>query len=271
MKSRIFFLALVGTIIGIFLLALHQRRFEAASSGGEKVKLLMASKQIERGTVLVDDMLTVKEVPMAYVEDRAIKEAERGKILGLRVINLMRENETMMWTDLTSGEEQMPLSNVIQPGSRALTIRTSREDSNTPLIRPGDYVDVLSVMPDGRPEKGGQGESRSSVVLLQRVLVLASGLNISTQDVMDPAGTNVNLDKAESTLLTLSVTLQEAQVLTLAAERGRLSVVVRAKGDSRTVSSIPEVPSDELWDVKLRSARAMRPSVFQGPIPPSRN
>jgi len=61
MKSRIFFFALVATIIGIFLLALHQRRFEAAQSGGEKVKLLMVAKPIERGTVIIDDMLTVRE------------------------------------------------------------------------------------------------------------------------------------------------------------------------------------------------------------------
>jgi len=256
MKSRISLVALVCTLIGVFCLALYQRRYVATSSGGEKVKLLIAAKQIDRGTVVLDDMLEVREMPMAYVEDRAIKEAERPKVLGLRVLTRIQPDETLMWTDLTSGDAQQPLSNSIQPGARALTIRTSREDSNAPLIRPGDYVDVVSVIPDGTTDKADDNEGRASVVLLQRVFVLASGLNVSAQEPSDLAG--ANLDRAESTLLTLSVTLQEAQVLALAAERGHLSCVLRPVNDPRTMASVPDLISDELFDPKMRAARATR-------------
>ena len=79
-----------------------------------------------------------------------------------------------MWTDLvTANEDRRDLSSLVQPGSRAVSIQMAREGSSVALIRPGDYVDVFSVM----NEKGA--DQKIAVVLLQRVLVLATGLDTS--------------------------------------------------------------------------------------------
>ncbi|WP_394821591.1 Flp pilus assembly protein CpaB [Pendulispora albinea] len=263
MKRTALFFAIISTVIGIFCLAFYQRRFEMTQSGGDKVKLLAAAKLIERGTVITDEMIVVHEVPMAYVEDRAIKEAERAKIIGMHCSNRVMEGETFMWSDLSASEEKRSLSAAIQPGSRAVTIRTSREDSNAPLIRPGDYVDVVAVVKDGRIESDNM-PGKSSVVLIQRAQVLASGLNVSTAEGLDPSSVAYINDKAESTLLTLSLTLQEAQILALAGEKGNLSVVLRAPGDQRTLAVVPEIASNELYDPKLR---AQRSSMRETPRP----
>jgi len=263
MNRRAFIIALIVTVIGVFLLALYQRRFETEASGGEKVKLLIAVKPIERGTVITDDMIATREVPMAYVEDRAIREGERAKIMGLRIGNLVLAQQTLMWTDLASNEEARDLSGLIQPGSRAVTIRTSRDDSNAALIRPGDYVDVISVMPEG--SGGGQNEQLSSVVLMQRVLVLASGLNVSPQDPVDPSSGSIKFNNADSTLLTLSVTLQEAQVLALAAEKGRLAVILRPPNDQRVAATVNDVSSRQLFEAKERANLNIRRSNTSGP------
>ncbi len=263
MNRKAFGIALGITILGVFLLLLYQRRFEAEASGGDKVKLLIAVKPIERGQVLVDDMIATREVPMAYVEDRAIKEGERSKIMGLRVGNLVQAQQTLMWTDLASNEEQRDLSGLIQPGSRAVTIRTSRDDSNAALIKPGDYVDVISVMPDSAASAGTQSENRTSVVLMQRVLVLASGLNV-TQDSTDNTG-NLRFNNSDSTLLTLSVTLTEAQVLALAAEHGHLAVVLRPPGDQRVATTPPDINSKQLYEPKDRANLNIRRPTSSGP------
>ncbi|WP_394822890.1 Flp pilus assembly protein CpaB [Pendulispora albinea] len=252
MNRRAFVIALVVTVIGVFLLALYQRRFETEASGGEKVKLLIAVKPIERGSVIVDDMIATREVPLAYVEDRAIKEFERPKIVGLRVGNLVQAQQTLMWTDLASNEEQRDLSGLIQPGSRAVSIHTSRDDSNAALIRPGDYVDVISVVPE--TAKTGEQEHMTSVVLMQRVLVLASGLSVSPQESVDP--TLGGARYADNTLLTLSVTLPEAQVLALAAEKGRLAVVLRPPNDQRVTSQVTEYSTRQLLEARERANMA---------------
>ncbi|HWL89154.1 MAG TPA: Flp pilus assembly protein CpaB [Polyangiaceae bacterium] len=253
MNRKAFAIAIVVTILGVFLLLLYQRRFEQEASGGDKVKLLIAVKPIERGQVLVDDMLATREVPLAYVEDRAIKEAERAKIVGLRVGNLVQAQQTLMWTDLASNEEQRDLSGLIQAGSRAVSIRTSRDDSNASMIKPGDYVDVISVMPD--PSAPPTSDLRLSVVLMQRVLVLASGLNFSA-DQSDNG--NVHINTGDATMLTLSVTLAEAQVLALAAEHGHLAVILRPPGDVRISSTTPDISSRQLLDTKERNNLPIR-------------
>jgi len=263
MNRRAFVIALVITVIGVFLLALYQRRFETEASGGEKVKVLIAVKPIDRGAVIVDDMIATREVPSAYVEDRAIKESERAKIMGLRIGNQVLAQQTLMWTDLASNEEQRDLSGLIQPGSRAVTIRTSRDDSNAALIRPGDYVDVISVMPDGAAQ--GAAEHLSSVVLMQRVLVLASGLSVSPQESLDPAGSSIRFNNSDSTLLTLSVSLQEAQVLALAAEKGRLAVVLRPPNDQRVSATVNDVSSKQLFEAKERANLNTRSRTQSGP------
>ena len=94
-------------------------------------------------------MLSTRDVPQAYVEDRAIKEVDKPKILGLAVGTTVQAQQTLMWTDLaTANEERRDLSALIVPGSRAVSIKTRREDASAAMVKPGDYVDVIAVLPD---------------------------------------------------------------------------------------------------------------------------
>ena len=76
MDRRALLLAFVVALLGIVLLVLYTKRYEREMSGGEKVKLLIAIKPIERGKPITDDQLSTREIPQAYVEDRAIKEVD---------------------------------------------------------------------------------------------------------------------------------------------------------------------------------------------------
>ena len=60
MNRRALVLALIVGMLGVFLLVLYQRRFEVEASGGEKVKLLIAVKPIERGKVITDDVVATR-------------------------------------------------------------------------------------------------------------------------------------------------------------------------------------------------------------------
>ncbi len=241
MNRRALVLALVVGILGVFLMVLYQRRFEVEASGGEKVKLLIVVKPIERGKVITDDVVATREVPQAYVEDRAIKEVEKAKILGLRVGNSVQAQQTLMWTDLiTASEDRRDLSEIVQPGNRAVTIKTSREDSSVALIRPGNYVDVIAVMAASR-----ESDSRAAAVLLQRVLVLAAGLD-TTADLSPAEKSNIASDR--DNLLTLSLTLPEAQLLSAAQEKGRITVALRNPEDQRTIDRIPDYNTSLLFN-----------------------
>jgi pilus assembly protein CpaB len=258
MNRRALFIALVFAILGVVLMVLYQQRFVAEASGGEKVRLLIAVKPIEHGKIITEEMLATREVPLAYVEDRAIKEPEKAKILGLRVGNTVEAQQTLMWTDLvTANEDRRDLSSLVQPGSRAVSIQMAREGSSVALIRPGDYVDVFSVM----NEKGA--DQKVAVVLLQRVLVLATGLDTSPDAVQLRMGQGNQNEFAS--LLTLSLPVTEAQLLALAQEKGKLAVVLRNPEDQRTAQSIPDLSSSVLFDATSRQKTGMPHGGGVGP------
>ena len=245
MNRRALLIALVVAALGAFLLFLYQQRFERDASGGERIKVLVALKPIERGKSLTDDVLDTREIPQAYVEDRAIRAADKSKILGLKLGVSLQPQQMVMWTDLlTSGDERRDPATLVQNGNRAVTIRASRDDTgSTQLIRPGNYVDVIAVL-----QQPGSNDARSAVVLLQRVLVLAVGNETS------PDAIEVAPDRARSerdSLLTVSVTLPEAQLLSLAADKGRLVVALRNPNDQPRPPQ-PDLPSSTLLNVTER-------------------
>ncbi|MBX3225731.1 MAG: Flp pilus assembly protein CpaB [Labilithrix sp.] len=248
MNRRALFIAVLVGMLGAFLLVLYQRRFELEASGGEKVKLLIAVKKIDRGKPITDDMISVREIPLAYVDERAIRETEKNKILGLKTGNTVKEQQLLLWADLTAADEKRDLSSLVLPGYRAVSIKAARDDTSIALIKPGDYVDVIAVLGPG--QQAAVAEAKNAVVLLQRVLVLATGSDTSPEAAKDTKEANPYL---QENLLTLSLTLNEAQVLALAAERGRLAVAVRHPDDQARTSGIVDLNFNQILDEKERA------------------
>lgn len=253
MNRRALFIAVLVGMLGAFLLVLYQRRFELEASGGEKVKLLVALKKLDRGKPVTDDMVSVREIPLAYVDERAIRESEKNKILGLKIGNTVKEGQLLLWADLTATDEKKDLSALVLPGYRAVTVKAAREDTSIALIKPGDYVDVIGVL-------GGNtalNEAKNAVVLLQRVLVLATGTDTSPEAAKDTKEANPYL---QENLLTLSLTLSEAQMLALASERGRLAFTVRHPDDQARTNGIVDMNYNQIVDererVKIKNVRS---------------
>ena len=237
MKIRPVFLGLLAGIAGVVLLILYMRRFEQDASGGRRIELLVAVAPIERGKPITDDMLGSREVPQAYVDERAIRASDRDKIVGLRATTNVPVEQTLSWLDVVAvTDEQRDLSSLVQPGNRAMPIRVQFDDV-LPLIHPGDFVDVIGVY----------GDTKEASVLMQRVLVLAAGTETSVERTQ---GKPSQFNRA--TILTLSVSLQEGQLLALAMERGRLTVVIRNPDDQKVSETPPDLAATTLTDSNQR-------------------
>jgi pilus assembly protein CpaB len=237
MKIRPVFFGLFAGVAGVVLLLLYMRRFEQDASGGRRIELLVAVAPIERGRPILEPMLGVREVPQAYVDDRAIRASDKGKIVGLRATTNIPVAQTIIWTDVIAMTDDFrDLSSLVQPGNRAMPIRVAIDDE-IPLIHPGDFIDLICVAND----------TKESSVLLQRVLVLAIGTKTSDERTMDR-----RFDRA--TTLTLSVSLQESQLLALAMEKGRLTAVVRNPDDQKVAETPPDLSPNTLNDTVRRQA-----------------
>ncbi|MGO8998628.1 MAG: Flp pilus assembly protein CpaB [Polyangiaceae bacterium] len=238
MKIRPVFLGLLAGIAGVVLLVLYMKRFEDDASGGRKIDLLVAIAPIQRGKPIADEMLGTREVPLAYVDDRAIRASEKDKILGLRATSNVPVEQTITWTDvIATTDDQRDLSSLVQPGNRAMPIKVTFDDELT-LIHPGDFVDVIGVF----------GETKQASVLLQRVLVLAAGQETGS---MEHTAEQKRL-MGRATTLTLSVSIQEGQLLALAMEKGKLTVVIRNPDDQKISENLSDLTNTQLGDSTKR-------------------
>jgi pilus assembly protein CpaB len=233
--------AIFVSLLGASLLLLYLRRFEAERSGGDPVRILVVTKALAAGKPLSEEVLAVREIPIAYVDDRTVKAAEREKVLGLRTIAPLRAQNVLMWNDLAvSAEEHHDLSSLVTPGFRAVYIRAMREDQGAPLINAGDYVDVIATFARGE----GRGDRDTSVVLLQKVLVLASGGKMTTEEGVGAPDRHSPPSREDG--LTLSLSLPQAQLISLASQSGQFSVALRNPDDQRTIDGIPEMHESAL-------------------------
>jgi pilus assembly protein CpaB len=239
MNRRPLAIALFLAACATALLVVYLRRFEREVSGGPPVRVLTLVKAVERGAVLRDGDLATRDIPLAYVEDRAVRSTERAKVLGLEARAALQPQQTLLWSDLAITTEARELSALVQSGKRGVTVRAAGFDDSpgSALIHPGDYVDVIvtSVGP-------GEPREAASAVLLQRVLVLAVG----EQTGPTPIDTLAHARQQERPL-TLSLSLAEAQRLALASERGHLSVAVRNAADPAVQADVPDVRASSLF------------------------
>lgn len=236
MKLRPLFVGLVVGLVGVALLILYLRRVETEATGGRKVQILVALESIPRGKPITEGMLGTRDVPIAYLDDRVIRAADKDKIVNLRATTTVPVQQSLAWTDVMAAkDDQRALSALVQPGNRATPIKVQISDVLT-LVNPGDFVDIVCVC----------GESKDATVLLQRVLVLATGTETAAPSESKEAAMR------RVTVLTVSASLQESQLLAVAMEKGKLTVIVRNPADQRVVESPADVSPQALTDASRR-------------------
>lgn len=107
---------------------------------------------------------------------------------------------------------------LIPPGMRAVSVRVNEVVSVAGFVTPGTRVDVLLT---GSPS--GSGDEETTTVL-KDVTVLASGHTLER---------NTNGEAQTASVITLLVTPEDAQRLTLASSQGRIQLALRNPLDTK--------------------------------------
>jgi pilus assembly protein CpaB len=282
MKSKAVLAAAGAAIVGLVMLYLYMERFEDEASGGEPVQVLIATQDIPLGSSLSPNMVAVHEIPTAYIEDRHVLAADHDRVMGVRIVSSVRAGESLLWTDLaTTSDTSRDLSGLVRDGMRAITIEADATASFGGLIRAGDRVDVLITL-DRRVTDGRVGTSpdgsveRVTVPMLQNLLVLAAGTNMGA-----PVRSTSGSSSASSNIaqVTLSATLEQAQLLAFAARRGRITLTLRYVDDNRVYEGLTETTTADIIDEERREAivrsrprsRPAEATVPAGPVDLNRN
>jgi pilus assembly protein CpaB len=196
-------------------------------------------------------LLAVRDLPTAYVESRHIRASDLKKVIGQRVTDGLKANEALLATDVAQFSERKQLSGLVANGMRAISIEGRAADFDG-LLRPGDRVDVLLSI-------GGGDSGSSTLTLLQNILVLSVG---GTTERSDPNARTYT----RGATVTLSSTLEQAQVLTEALRRGKLTLTLRNTDDITLVEGITETSGKDLGSRNSPLGRAAAPASTHTPV-----
>jgi len=227
MKKTAVAASLLAGLLSVGLGHVYFQRLEAEVSGGPKVRVLVAVKDVPVGGILAEKLIGVREIPRAYVEQRNVRAQDLKKVIDARIGAGLKANDTILWSDMEKfSDKSRVLSGLVQQGMRAVPLDGADVDFGG-LLRPGDRVDVLLTVGDRGNDTG------STRTLLQNLLVLSVGRNI--------ARANETVGRLRSGgIVTLGASVENAQVLAQARRRGELSLTLRNSEDITMVEGLPE-------------------------------
>ncbi|MEM7436574.1 MAG: Flp pilus assembly protein CpaB [Myxococcota bacterium] len=227
-------------LLGLILLAIYVQRFRQETSGGDPVDLLVLRRDAQIGEPITEDLLLVRALPEAYVEDRHVLASDAPRVLGVRIGARVKANQTLLWTDLnTAARLEASLSSNVPLGTRAMAVPWSEQNVFGGLLEPGDRVDVLLTRARSREDA-----SIVTVPLLQNLLVLSVG-SLLRPDQATGTGRRGGVS--------LLVTIDQAALLAQAMEGGTLRLLLRNENDLEISAAAAETDDRDVLDQQKRT------------------
>jgi len=254
--NRVFLiLAVLAALVAAVLV------YAAVNSGGDeettaspaRVDVVVAAQDIPAGTRLTDGMLKIAPVTPETLLPRAYTEVP--PLVGYVARYPLAAGEQIAPAKIgLEGADEDALSLIIPTGQRAIAASVTQVSGVGGLLLPGDWVDVIAVFD---PAEQGSSSRKHSVTLFQNVEVLAVAQ--VTQEPLPPAQA-VNESEAEgetageqplaqrpedaepqpeASTVTLALTPDQAQLLALAQEEGKVWLSLRPFGEKSQVELGP--------------------------------
>ncbi len=244
---KAFGLLLLALIIGLAA-AVYAAGWVASQGNANATKVVVAATDIELGSKLNPQMLSVVDWPGGAVPAGAFKDMQS---LQDRVVKVgVLKGDAVVERKLAPVGTQGGLASVIAEGKRAMTVRVNDVVGVAGFALPGTYVDVMV----NTQRDGGRGpEQQISKTVLEQVLVLA---------VAQEASRDETKPKVVSAV-TLELTPQDAEKLDLARSVGSLSLVLRNQVDRErvlTAGTTKQQLFDDLRPASLRSPAQSAPA-----------
>jgi pilus assembly protein CpaB len=247
---------LAGTVAYIGI----QREKTLARTGWNLVPVIVAAQDIPEGTTIGFEMLSQRPIPEQFVTSSIVKPDSASYVVGQRVLVPVQAGDALLWSQFETSKASERLSSTVQRKGRALTVDLSGAKMSVGgWVRPNDHVDIIGSFRDS-----SSGE-QVSTTLMQNVVVLATGKITGT--------TNINLlseSERGYNNITFLLLPEEAEILSLAADLGSLTLTLRNpedidEQDSRGHSTIHTLLSGErLSALRPIRTRFLLPDVIKG-------
>jgi pilus assembly protein CpaB len=236
-------------IIGLAAVYLASR-WVARQADVTTSQIVVAKADIELGSRLTPEMVTVQDWPAGSIPQGAIRAANTDTLLGRVAKVSVLKGEPISESKLAPAGAQPGLSFAIKEGKRAITVRVNDVVGVAGFALPGNYVDILVNTVDETAKSVGENKTISKIVL-ERILLLAVAQETS-QGEGKPKVVNA---------VTLEVTPEQAEQIDLARSVGTLSLVLRNQIDNQPVETTGVYKKDLLKRIVEPETAAAEPQV----------
>ena len=176
--------------------------------------LVVTTKPLAVGTTIKPGDVKTVRVPVDQFPKGAYAKVE--EVLDRPIVSNILQDEPVMEGRLAARNSGAGLAPIIPVGMRAVTVRVTDVSAVAGFVMPGMRVDVLVT---GRPPSA---TDTITTTVLQNVMVLSSGTTIQP----DARG-----QAMQAPNVTLLATPEQAEILTLAGNEGRIQLVLRNGND----------------------------------------
>lgn len=259
---------IIVAAIGAFVL---RALYVAASRPGPvkpaaMVSIRAAAADLPDGLLLRDSDLVWKNMPRTDAPAGALVEGQPDTpdLKGDLLRHAVHAGTPLGASDVISPTAPGFLAAALQPGMRAISVAIDDVSGNAGLIEPGDYVDVLltqQIATTAAPSAAASDRTVETETVAERVRVLAVGTAFKRPKDDDTKPSTAN---AAARTVTFEVTPRSAEVVTVAAHLGSLSLALRSFATRDRQAPPPEDVTEPhtppMWarDVS-RGLRAMTP------------
>ena len=220
MRNKRLIIALAGAVIcgliGVMLITRYLSSVQAYTKNLGNV--VVAKKEIQLGEKITAEHLGLAPIPNGSAPEGVFRKMDQ--LVGRVAITPIGVREVITKLKLAPEGMGAGLSAVIPEGYRAMTVKVDDVVGVSGFVMPGSFVDVVAVIvPVGDADSKGP----ISKIVLQNIKVLASGPKIDSPDNQrEPTSVKA---------VTLQVTPEQAEKLVLAANQGKLQLVMRNYSD----------------------------------------
>jgi pilus assembly protein CpaB len=216
-RTRLLMIGVLALALG-FLASVYVYKNLQTKTGSTDagVDVIVAAEDLQVGARVDEHDIKIIRIPGADLPPGAPR--KRSDVLGHGVIVPISKGEFILPNRLAGENAGSGLPSLIPPGMRAVSVRVNEVVSVAGFVTPGTRVDVLLT---GTPGAGGE---QQTTTVLQNVAVLASGHTLERTATGEAQNTAV---------ITLLVSPDDAQRLTLASSEGHIQLALRNPLDTR--------------------------------------
>ena len=201
-----------------------------AETQAEYGTVVLATETIQVTQRIKDNMIVEVEWLAEYIPKNAYTELD--EVLGKISSQVIYEDTPLFPDQFKDVAEVGDLAVHLEHGERAVTIGVTEIVAVGGNIKTGDYVDVLATF-EGNDEVGAP----TTITVLPYVRIAAVGTDIGT-DIDDTGGSGI------SKSVTLAVSPQDAEILTLVSENGSIRLSLRPLDEIYSPPSLGQTLSD---------------------------